>query len=99
MDAVKTIDLESLVLLRGSHDGRMKDGKPTVCAMEAVAWLAGEGHTDHPVCVSPVLGAYVRRLNDVLDERGRQRLKPYLPRLIGTAGDDAADRRRGWMAA
>jgi hypothetical protein len=47
--------------------------------------------------VSPVLGAYGRSLNDVLPTDRRQELKPYVPRLIGTAGD-SKDETRSYMA-
>ena len=55
--------LDAITLASGSHDN------PDVglCAMEAVAWLAGQGHTDHPRCASPVLGAMCRSLNDKWD--------------------------------
>ena len=85
--------LETLELLKGSHYDN--NGK---CALEAVAWLVGEKHSDHPACVSPVLGAFCRSWNDSLDDVNRQKLKPYLVRLIGTAGDAARDQRRSWMA-
>ena len=57
------------------------------CAMEWVAHLAGEPHSDAPRTVSPVLAAFARTLNDALDDDTRQRLRPYLGRTIGTAGD------------
>ena len=85
--------LETIDLLRGSHSDN--NGK---CALEAVAWLAGEPHSDHPACVSSVLGDFCRNWNDNLDDANRQRLKPYLPRLIGTAGDAEKEQKRGWMA-
>jgi len=72
------------------------------CAMEWVAHLAGEPHTDAPRSVSPVLAAFARTLNDELDDAARQRLRPYLARMIGTAGDggDSERRRRcaDWLA-
>lgn len=55
-----------------------------MCAMEMVAFLAGEHHSDHPDCVCPVLTGYTIRLNDAMPETWRQQLKPYLPTLIGT---------------
>ena len=76
----------------GSH--RPDEG---VCLMEAVAWLAREPHTDHPDCTCPVLGAVGRSLNDCLDVERRQRLKPVIPALVGTAGDGHAE-ARGFMA-
>lgn len=57
------------------------------CAMEVVAWLADEGHTDAPECASPVLRRYIIDLNDRWDDEKRQTLKPYLLRTIGTAND------------
>jgi len=45
----------TMELLKGSHD----DGNGK-CGLEAVAWLAGEEHSDHPACVSPVLGDFCR---------------------------------------
>jgi len=57
------------------------------CAMEWVAYLAGEPHTDAPTTVSPVLAAFIRSRNDALADRTRQRLRPYLGRTVGTAGD------------
>jgi hypothetical protein len=57
------------------------------CAMEWVAHLAGEPHSDAPRSVSPVLAAFARTLNDALGDADRQRLRPYLARTIGTAGD------------
>ena len=88
-----TIDLENLVLAKGAHDDR-SDG---LCLLEAVAWFAGKDHTDHPPCVSPVLGAYGRSLNDALPDDRRQSLKPLIPALPGTAGD-GLDEARGYMA-
>ena len=63
--------VDSITLLHGTHDKR-KEG---VCAMEAVAWMAGEKHTDHPACVSTILVAFLRRWNDDLDDEGRYRME------------------------
>lgn len=88
-----TVDLETLVLLKGNHGSRAEG----VCLLEAVAWVAGDIHTDHPECVSPVIAAFGRRWNDDLDDVGRQRLKPYITRMIGTSGNPEADEVRAWM--
>jgi hypothetical protein len=66
------------------------------CAMEWVAHLAGESHTDAPSTVSPVLAAFTRSRIDALDDHARQRLRPYLARTIGTAGD-GLDEWRAWL--
>jgi hypothetical protein len=68
------------------------------CAMEWVAHLAGEVHTDTPTTVSPVLAAFARSRNDALDDARRQRLRPYLGRMIGTAAD-GLDEQRVWLCA
>jgi hypothetical protein len=65
--------------------------------MEWVSHLAGEPHSDQPQCVSPVLRALCISLNDGLEDEPRQRLRPYLSRTIGTAGD-GLDPARAWMA-
>lgn len=87
-------DLADIVLLKGSHESF----EAGMCAMEAAAYIAGEEYSDKPKCVSPALGAYVRRLNDVLPDDLRQRLKDYIPRLLNTAGD-GKDQGRAFIAA
>lgn len=86
--------LESIDLDSGQHD-TFSEGH---CAMEVVAWLAGEGHTDAPECASHVLRRYTIALNDRWTTPDRQRLKPYLPRMIGTS-NDGKDLRRAYLAA
>jgi hypothetical protein len=81
------------ILAYGTH-ASPQDGR---CAMEWVSYLAGEPHSDQPMCVSPVLRAMCIALNDGLDQSPRQRLRPYLTRTIGTA-EDGLDTWRGWMA-
>lgn len=90
------MNLDKITLRRGDHPSR-EDG---VCAMEAVAWLAGEEHTDHPACCSRVIAAFVRAWNDGLPTNAdRDRLlKPLLPLMIGTATGEADDFKRSYMA-
>jgi hypothetical protein len=83
------MQLENVMLERGSHI----DISAGVCAMEMVAFLAGEMHSDRPVCTCPVLAAFVRRLNDRFDDSDRQLLKPFIPRLIGTRDEKKRDVR------
>jgi hypothetical protein len=86
-------DLDTLTLTSGAHGSR-KDG---VCWAEAAAWLAGQPHTDHPPCVSPLLAAYGRSLNDMLPDDTRQQLKQYIRPALNTAGD-GKDLTRTWLA-
>lgn len=86
--------LPYVTLDKGNHES-FESGH---CALELVAWLAGDDHTDHPVCMSPVIAAFVRRWNDDLSDADRTPLlRPVLPRLIGTAADAATESRREWM--
>lgn len=67
--------------------------------MEAVAWLAGEHHTDHPKSASPVIAAFCRVINDRVNDAERQRLVVYLPRLVGTKGGHDIELRRTMVVA
>jgi hypothetical protein len=67
-------------------------GEGTACVMSLVAHLAGEGHTDRPRCASPVIREFAIPLNDRMPREARQRLKPFVPRLVGT--NDGLDRAR-----
>jgi hypothetical protein len=86
------VDVDSVTLEAGGHE---PDGR--FCVMELAAYIANEPWSDHPACVSPVLGAFLRSWNDSLDDDTRQRLKPYAERVIGTAGD-GRDEERAWLA-
>jgi hypothetical protein len=85
--------LSELHLDTSSHSTR-DDG---VCLLEAVAWFAGEKHTDRPSCVSPVLRDFGISLNDRFPDDKRQLLVPLIPELVGTAGD-GHDEARGYLA-
>jgi len=65
-----------------------------MCLLEAAAYMAGQPWSDSPKCVCPVLAAYGRSLNDRLPDDRRQELKPFLPAMLGTAGDGHAETRR-----
>ena len=95
VDALPLPDLETYRLAYGSHPDRSNG----LCALELVAWMAGEAHSDHPACADVVIAAFVRRLNDRMDDENRQLLKPYLPRLIGTANGPEIQRQRAFVCA
>jgi hypothetical protein len=79
-------------LQRGAHATR-GDG---MCAMEMVAWLAGEPHSDEPTCACPVIAAFVRACNDAMGDAARNRyLRPLVPKLVNTRASDTIERRRG----
>lgn len=81
-------------LRRGAHPSR----DAGLCAMELVAWLAGEPHSDEPQCACPVAAAVVRATNDTLDDQARERwLRPLVPLLVHSRGTAELERRRGWL--
>lgn len=88
---------EQFPLRRGAHDAR-GDG---MCAMEMVAWLAGEEHSDEPRCACPVIAAYVRAVNDALptDQARNRLLRPLVPKFVNTRGSAADERARGLLCA
>ncbi len=55
-----------------------------VCLMEAVAWVAGEPHSDHPKCACPVLTELGIEINDSSSDGTRQDLIAAIPALIGS---------------
>jgi hypothetical protein len=89
--------LRQFPIRRGSHPTR-DDG---LCAMEMVAWLAGEAHTDDPHCACPVIASYVRAFNDSLpsDSHRERYLRRLLPRLVNSRGDVGLRRQRAFRAA
>ena len=84
---------EIIRIEKGAH-GSFQDGN---CAMELVAFMAGEAHSDHPICSSPLIGDFVRAWNDAMDVTERQRLAPYLIRVVGTAGTEEQELERRKM--
>jgi hypothetical protein len=85
--------LDTITLDKGPH----KSFDSGHCAMEVVAWLAGLSHTDAPKCASPVLTSFTISVNDLWDVATRQKLVPYLPRMVGTR-DDGQDEARSYLA-
>jgi len=69
--------------------------------MELASWLTGDDWSDHPPCVCPVLGEFMRSWNDGISDDAERTtlLKPLIPRLINTRGDQKLEQRRATMAA
>jgi len=66
-------------LAKGNH-------KPEtdLCVMEAVAYFAGERHSDRAACACPAITSFAIAINDMCTDEQRQRLKPYIPLIVGT---------------
>jgi hypothetical protein len=91
LDTISNIQLPPLSA--GSH--LPNDG---FCAMEMVAFIERLNHSDAPSCTCPVIAAYVRGINDAMDNKDRQRLLPYLPRLVGTVSPEHEQARAECLA-
>lgn len=87
---------EEINLARGAH----KSPQHGMCLLEAVAYIAGEPHSDRPRCVCPVLATFGRTWNDGLESDGERNrlLRPLLPRLIGTNAGRQVAEKRAWIA-
>lgn len=88
-----TINLDKITLYRGGR----KVPRRGYSLMEVVSLFAGEPLSDSPECVSPVLQSFGTHLNERWDDEQRQKLKPFIPLLPGTAGD-GQDEARGFLA-
>jgi hypothetical protein len=88
------LNIETCPLSRGAHSANSGEA----CVMEMVACLAGEDWSDTPKCVSPTIGAFMRNLNDNVDDETRQKLKRFIPLVMNTNTGEADDLRRSWMA-
>jgi hypothetical protein len=89
-------DFRSFTFGTGSHKTRQEG----MCVMEAVAYVAGESHSDHPKCACPVISAFLRSWNDSIpeDDRRRELLSPFVFRLPGTKATPEIELQRSWMA-
>lgn len=96
------MDLSTVRFGTGAHGATTAPtGERDLCIMEAVALVAGEPWSDHPACASPVVSAFLRTWNDALREHDRDRLLPaavWVPRLVGSRGDEATEERRAYLA-
>ncbi len=76
------------------------DGETTGCVMSITAAIAGEKHTDRPVCASPVLTEALIVANDAMPAGLREKLLGDMPwKLVGTHGSTEIERRRAFRLA
>ena len=87
--------MDNIILSKGAHQSHEQG----VCVMEAVAWFAGESHSDAPHCACPVIANFARRLNDNLDDEQRQRLTPLIPALALSRAEQPIMLKRAFIAA
>ena len=83
---MKTLD--EVTLSQGGH----ATAEAGMCLLELTSYLAGEQFSYSPHCVSPVLAAFGRALNDgTLFASHLDELKALAPRLVGTAAPWGVD--------
>lgn len=95
------INTDRLASISTLANGPHAENEQHMCAMEAVAYIAGEPWSDHPKCACPIISAFMRSWNDALpndDERTRL-LLPLIPKLVGTRSTPEIETRRATMAA
>ncbi len=81
---------QTMRLARGKHAAPDHGA----CVMELASMLAGERFSDHPRSVSPVIAAFLRGYNDLLDDSRRQDLRRYATEAVGTAAAEAVEEAR-----
>ena len=81
-------------LRRGNSD----DPRNGACLLDAVSWLEYGTLGDHPRCVCPVIASFGRGINDAMTDAGRQRLRVFIPRLVGTVDPPAERARAEYLA-
>jgi hypothetical protein len=64
--------------------GSSKHPSRGACVMDAISWLEYGRLGDRPQVVCPIVAEMARILNDTLLFEPRQRLKLFIPRMIGT---------------
>lgn len=89
-----TLSIDTLVLSRGSH----RSPDQGVCFMEAYTVVHKRPFSDHDDTVSPVIGSFLRSWNDNLGDDDRQKLKPYILKVVGTNTGASDEERRSWLA-
>lgn len=96
INATRLVEVHARGLSFGTH----KSWDDGASVMEAVAWVVtGERWGDHPPCVCPVIGAFLRTWNDELVDAERDRLLlPFVERVPGTSSTPLVEEDRGWLA-
>ena len=92
--------VKSMVLRQGAHPSAVNvDESTKMCALEAVAWMAGEPWSDAPKCACPVIATFVRSWNDGIsdDDRRTELLQPLLPLLLNTRSTKDVESKRAYL--
>lgn len=87
-------DIWQFPLINGSSDSPQNGA----CLLDAVSWFEYGHLGDHPECVCPVIAMFGRGVNDVMRNEGRQRLRAFIPRLVGTVDKGSELERSDYLA-
>jgi hypothetical protein len=87
---MRRVSHQTVRLGRGDHP----DPGSGMCALELASVLAGDDFDAYPSSVCPVIAAFLRCYNDLLDDRRRQDLIPYAALVVGTKAGERAEMRR-----
>lgn len=89
-------DWKSFTFTHGCHETREQG----MCVMEAVAYIAGEEHSDYPECACPVITGMAIVLNDhcYSDNERNGLLGPLLFRIAGSRGTEEQQQIRNVVA-
>ena len=68
--------------------GKHKSIDEGACVMEMVSYFADEPWSDRPKCACQILTSYAIALNDRFNDEYRQKLKDFIPSLVGTKVSD-----------
>jgi hypothetical protein len=90
MSQAMSVSHQTVTLARGKH----ASPRSGACVMELASMLAGEGFTDRPASVCPIVAAFLRAYNDAIDDGRRQDLYRFAAAAVGTRGSAALARRR-----
>lgn len=74
--------------------GRHRSAEDGACVMELASMLADEAFSDHPMSVSPLIGAFLRAYNDAVDDAHRQDLYAYAAKVVDSNGSDQVEQAR-----
>src|ERR1700749_2180136 len=85
-----SVSHQTVPLSRGKH-ATPSNG---ACVMELASMLAGEGFSDRPASVCPVIAAFLRAYNDAVDDNRRQDLYRFASASVGTRATPDVTRAR-----
>lgn len=80
------------------RQGNSPDPSNGACVMDAVSWFHYGTLGDHPECACPVITEFAIRVNDALPDDERQKLKPFIFRMIGNRDPASEQERAEYLA-